>query len=54
VLSRVEVQRILKATDNIRHQAILYLAYSPGLRVSEVFHLQLWDIDHERKTLFIR
>ncbi|WP_235941672.1 tyrosine-type recombinase/integrase [Paenibacillus puerhi] len=44
----------MKATENLKHRAILHLTYSSGLRVSEVVRLQLRDVDHERKTLRIR
>ncbi|UJF35506.1 tyrosine-type recombinase/integrase [Paenibacillus hexagrammi] len=54
VLSIKEVTSILKAIQNIKHQAILYLTYSSGLRVGEVVRLRLQDFDIERKTLLIR
>lgn len=40
VLSREEVARLLKVTGNLKHKALLMLAYSAGLRVSEVVHLK--------------
>lgn len=54
VLSLDEVMRILKATDNMKHQAILYLTYSSGLRVGEVVRLRIEDCDHARKVLRVR
>ncbi|WP_206105463.1 tyrosine-type recombinase/integrase [Paenibacillus thalictri] len=45
---------ILKAVQNLKHRAILYLVYSSGLRVGEVVRLHLQDLDPERKTLLIR
>ncbi|KUK55986.1 MAG: Phage integrase family protein [Atribacteria bacterium 34_128] len=36
VLSREDVIRIFESVNNIKHKAILMLAYSTGLRVSEV------------------
>lgn len=36
VLSREEVSRILKVTANLKHKALLVMAYSAGLRVGEV------------------
>ncbi|MBE9916468.1 tyrosine-type recombinase/integrase [Paenibacillus donghaensis] len=53
VLSMNEVMMILRALDNIKHRAILYLTYSSGLRVGEVVRLKIQDIDFERKTLRI-
>ena len=54
ILSPGEVQRIIKATTNIKHRSLLMLIYSAGLRVSEAVNLRIQDIDGERKTLHIR
>lgn len=54
VLSLPEVKRILMGVANLKHQAILYLTYSSGLRVGEVVRLKPGDLDMERKTLRIR
>ena len=54
VLSKKEVKKIIDATTNIKHKAILMLIYSAGLRVSEVVKLKPEDIDSERKLIFIR
>jgi integrase/recombinase XerD len=54
ILSPGEVQRIIKATTNIKHRTLLMLIYSAGLRVSEAMNLRIQDIDGERKTLHIR
>ena len=54
VLSKSEVKRIIDATDNIKHKAILMIAYSSGLRVSEVLHLKVSDIDSDNMQIFIR
>ncbi|XID95010.1 tyrosine-type recombinase/integrase [Paenibacillaceae bacterium WGS1546] len=54
VLAPSEVTRLLSATGNRKHRAILYLAYSSGLRVGEVVRLRLSDIDRARKTLRVR
>lgn len=35
ILSEEEVLKILEATQNLKHKAILFLTYSAGLRVSE-------------------
>jgi integrase/recombinase XerD len=45
VLSREEVARLLAATDNLKHQTALSVAYGAGLRVSEVVSLKISDID---------
>ena len=51
ILSREEVQRLLDATPNRRHRTALSVAYSAGLRVSEVVHLKVSDIDSVRMTI---
>jgi len=40
--------------QNIKHKAILSIAYSVGLRVSEVCNLRLTDIDSGRMVIIIR
>jgi site-specific recombinase XerD len=51
VLSVSEVEKILKVTENIKHKAILMLAYSAGLRLSEILNVKLTDIDEERMQI---
>ncbi len=51
VLSELEVKKILGAVENIKHQVMLMGAYSAGLRLSEVTHLKVSDIDSERKLI---
>ena len=54
VLSRDEVRRILDATRFPKHKLALTLAYSAGLRVSEVVALRVGDIDLERRMIRVR
>src|SRR3974390_51780 len=51
VLSPEEVGRLLASTTNIKHRAILSLAYATGLRASEVVSLKLTDIDRNRMVI---
>jgi integrase/recombinase XerD len=51
VLSPEEVSQLLAATTNIKHRAILSLAYATGLRASEVVSLKLTDIDRNRMVI---
>lgn len=53
VLGEEELRRLFEAANNLKHKAILFAAYSAGLRVSEVINLRLQDIDRERKQLFV-
>jgi site-specific recombinase XerD len=45
VLSPQEVEDIIACTHNLKHRTILMLAYSAGLRVSEIVELKIKDID---------
>ncbi len=53
ILSEQEVIRLLQATSNIKHKAILMCIYSAGLRRSEVLQLRLVDIHRNNNYLFI-
>lgn len=53
VLSPEEVARLLECADSDKHRAALSVAYGAGLRVSEVVHLKVSDIDSERMVLRI-
>ncbi len=54
VLSREEVLRIINSPVNIKHRLLLMIAYSGGLRVSDVVSLKPEDLDTDRKLIFIR
>jgi site-specific recombinase XerD len=45
ILSRQEVQRLFEVTANLKHRVILMTTYGGGLRVSEVVHLKVSDLD---------
>jgi site-specific recombinase XerD len=49
--SRSEVAKLLEATRNIKHRVLLMTAYGGGLRVSELVHLQLHDIQSQRMLI---
>ena len=53
VLGEGELRRLFSALTNKKHKAILFTAYSAGLRVSEVVRLKLADIDRGRMQLLI-
>jgi site-specific recombinase XerD len=53
VLSREEVDRLLSMEQNPKHRLLLMLAYSSGLRVSEVVALKREHVDFARKSLWI-
>lgn len=54
VLSKEEIEKILKSTKNIKHKAALSLIYACGLRRSELLNLKINDVDSKRKLLIIR
>lgn len=54
VLGREEFRRFLAEVRNPKHVAILALAYSAGLRVSEVVRLRPEDIDRDRGLIQVR
>ncbi|MHB8565432.1 MAG: tyrosine-type recombinase/integrase [Acidiferrobacteraceae bacterium] len=51
ILSREEVARFLESVAGLKHRTILMVAYGAGLRVSEVTHLKVGDIDSARMML---
>ncbi len=54
VLSGREVIKLIDATENIKHRAVLMTAYSAGLRVSEVSKLQINHIDSEQMVVRVK
>lgn len=54
VLSKEEVLAIFQSAQNLKHRALLTLAYSAGLRVSEVVSLRVTDIDSKRMLIHVR
>ena len=53
VLSEEKIIEGLLAVENLKHKTLLLLAYSAGLRVSEVIQLKIKDIDSERMQIRI-
>jgi len=53
VLSRDEVKMLFKATENIKHRAMLLTLYSTGMRACELTHLKISDIDSKRMLIRI-
>lgn len=54
VINQTQIKESLAKIRNIKHKAILSLAYSVGLRVSEVINLKIEDIDSNRMLIHIR
>ena len=53
LLNETELRRLFNAITNKKHKAVLFTAYSAGLRVSEVANLKIHDIDSKRMQIFI-
>jgi len=53
ILSVDEVERLINAPNNIKHRAILALAYSAGLRRQEVQLIQPSHIDSQRMQVIV-
>jgi integrase/recombinase XerD len=54
VLSPLEVQRLLTAVRDYKLRVLLMTTYAAGLRLSEVIHLQVSDIDSQRMVIRVR
>lgn len=48
------IKEKLSKIENLKHKAILSLAYSVGLRVSEITNLKIKDIDSKRMIIHIK
>lgn len=54
VFAESEILAIINATQNMKHKTMLCLAYSAGLRVSEIVNLRVQDIDSNRMLIVVR
>lgn len=54
VLNQDELRNLFNALQNKKHKAMLFTAYSAGLRVSEIVNLKLNDIDSTKMQIFIK
>jgi site-specific recombinase XerD len=54
ILSPREVRRFLAVVTNPKHLAMLMVPYSAGLRVAEIAHLRLEDIDSGRMVIHVQ
>jgi integrase/recombinase XerD len=51
ILAREEVARLIELTAHTKHRAILMTTYGAGLRLNELCHLKVSDIDSARMTI---
>lgn len=54
VLAAEEVVKLFKSISNLKHRAILMTGYAAGLRVSEIVHLRVSDVDSKRMMLHLK
>ncbi len=54
VVDRAELQRMLAATDNLKHRALIELLYGSGVRVAECVAMRLSDIDRANMLLRVK
>jgi integrase/recombinase XerD len=53
ILGEDELSRLFNSLGNVKHKAMLFTAYSAGLRVSEITALKIKNIDSERMQILI-
>ncbi|MBL0271438.1 MAG: tyrosine-type recombinase/integrase [Chitinophagaceae bacterium] len=53
LLNEEELARLFNAMENRKHKAMLFTAYSAGLRVSEIVNLKIADIDGQRMQIMV-
>jgi len=53
-LSETEVRRLLDCASDLKEQAILMTFYATGLRLNELIHLQVQDIDSTKMQIRVR
>jgi len=51
LLTRREVGRLISCCPNLKHRTMLLTCYGCGLRVSELVHIKVRDLDGERRLL---
>jgi site-specific recombinase XerD len=54
IIDSDELKQLIEKIQNLKHKAIISLAYSVGLRVSEVINLKIEDIDSKRMIIHIK
>ncbi len=54
VLTSEEARRFFEAVHNLKHRAMLMVAYDAGLRASEICQLKIEDIDSQRMVIRVR
>lgn len=53
IMSKTEIVRFFSVIDNLRDKAMFETVYGAGLRLSEIVHLRVQDIDSEQMRIFV-
>lgn len=53
-LSAIEINGMIRITENLKHKTVISLLYGCGLRLSELLNLKLTDINSNTMTITIR
>jgi site-specific recombinase XerD len=53
IIEQNKLKHVISKIENLKHKTIISLAYSVGLRVSEVINLKIEDIDSKRMIIYI-
>lgn len=53
ILNQDEMARLFSVCTNLKHKSVLMLAYGSGLRVSEITHLKIQDIQSDTMRVFV-
>ena len=54
VLSRIEIDKIIKATNNSKYRLMISIGYACGMRVSEIVALKVADLDIDELVVHIK
>lgn len=54
VLSELEVRKLLEAAGDLKEQAMVMTLYAAGLRLNELLHLEIKDIDSSKMQIRVR
>ncbi len=54
LLNEEELRKLFNALANKKHKAMLFTAYSAGLRLSEIVNLKISHIDSKRMQIFVQ
>ena len=54
VLSKEEINKMIKSTNNLKHKLVIMFLYYAGLRLDEARNLKWQDIDFDREVIHLK